>query len=329
MPRATPREPPQFHFSAKTFPKRQRVAAWREIFGRTVVNLDIEPIEPEFFFSDATVCRLPGLGILRGATAGIHMMHTRELIMDDDLSFMAAPTCHWTASQVGREAVLEPGDGVLMNNAEVGSMTLGSDARFRTFSVPLLALAPLTSNLDAAVARRIPADNAALRLLVGYLDGISQPSVLSDPDLQRLAPIHVCDLLAVALGATRDATGIAESRGVRAGRLAAAKAFVQRHLHRLDLRADTVASHLGVTPRYVHMLFETERHSFLQHVYAERLDRAKRMLLADPMQAVGAIALSAGFSDLSHFNRVFRQRFGCTPSDARAEARRPPQTEGR
>jgi AraC-like DNA-binding protein len=181
----------------------------------------------------------------------------------------------------------------------------------------LLALAPLTSNLEAAVARRIPADNAALKLLVRYLDAIAEPGALADPDLQRLAPTHVYDLLAVALGATRDAIAIAESRGVRAGRLAAAKAFVQQHLHQHDLRADAVAAHLGVTPRYVHVLFETERQSFLEYVYAERLDRAYRMLLADLARPVSTIALASGFADLSHFNRTFRRRFGRTPSDAR------------
>lgn len=326
MATARPGEPPQYHFSASAFPARQRLTAWREIFGRTVVNLDLEPLEPATFFSEAAVCQLPGLGILHGETAGIHMKHTRELILNDDLSFMAAPTCHWTASQIGREAVLEPGDGVLMNNAEVGSMTLGSDARFRTFRVPLQALTVLTSNLDAVVARRIPADNAALKLLVRYLDAISEPGALADPNLQRLAPTHIYDLLAVALGATRDAAAIAEGRGVRAGRLAAAKAFVERHLHRHDLRADAVAAHLAVTARYVHLLFEAEQQTFLEYVYAARLDRARRMLLADPARTVNSIALAAGFGDLSHFNRTFRRRFGCTPSDMRAEARRAEET---
>ena len=32
------------------------------------------------------------------------------------------------------------------------------------------------------------------------------------------------------------------------------------------------------------------------------------------------IALQAGFSDISHFNRLFRSRFGGTPSDVRVEA---------
>jgi AraC-like DNA-binding protein len=47
--------------------------------------------------------------------------------------------------------------------------------------------------------------------------------------------------------------------------------------------------------------------------------------LRDPRLAdrkVSEIAMEAGFSDLSHFNRSFRRRFGETPSFARAMATR-------
>jgi AraC-like DNA-binding protein len=37
---------------------------------------------------------------------------------------------------------------------------------------------------------------------------------------------------------------------------------------------------------------------------------------------ITGIAFSAGFSDLSHFNRAFRRAYGATPSDVRATARR-------
>src|SRR5215211_1254719 len=72
------------------------------------------------------------------------------------------------------------------------------------------------------------------------------------------------------------------------------------------------AAHLGVTPRYVHMLFATEAASFSEFVLAQRLVRAHQML-TDPRcigRPISAIAFDAGFSDLSHFNRTFRRRFG-------------------
>jgi AraC-like DNA-binding protein len=315
---------PIFRFSTDAFPERERMAAWREIFGRTVVNLDIEPLKPEEFRAEATVCQLPGLGVLRASSAGAHLSHSHDLILDDDLSFMAGPTCSYEASQQGRNPLLGPGDGVLMNNAEVGWMRLASPSRFTTFRVPVTAIKPLVPDLGAIIARRIPAGNAALKLLVGYLASALDTEALMTPELQQLVVSHVYDLLAVALGATRDAAAMAAGRGVPAARLRAAKAFVTQQLGRRDLSAATVAAHLGVTPRYVHMLFETETQSFSEFVLAQRLALARRML-TDPRwigRPISAIAFDAGFADLSHFNRTFRRCFGATPSEIRARAPR-------
>jgi hypothetical protein len=140
---------------------------------------------------------LPGLGVLRASSAAVHLTHSRELIVDDDLSFMAGPTCPYEASQHGCNPVLGPGDGVLMNNAEVGSMRLASASRFTTFRVPVTAIAPPVSDLGAAIARRIPAGNAALKLLVSYLASALDTEVLVTPELQQLAVTHVHSELGV------------------------------------------------------------------------------------------------------------------------------------
>jgi AraC-like DNA-binding protein len=298
-----------FQFSTKAIGRQAGLEAWREIFGRTVCSLDIDPIEPDAFVSDATICRLPGLGLLFAASSAVDLRHSRELIVDDDLSFMAAPTCRYTARQLGRTAELEAGAGVLMNNAEVGSMTLAAASRFITFRVPRAPMAALVGDLDAAVARPIPADNPALKLLVGYLNNARDTQALTTPELQRAAVAHIYDLLALALGATRETTEIAYGRGVRAARLRAAKALIARHIGRHDLSAATIAAHLNITPRYVHMLFETEGSSVAKFVTERRLADALRML-SDPCWAertISAIAFEAGFGDLSHFNRMFRR----------------------
>jgi transcriptional regulator GlxA family with amidase domain len=56
----------------------------------------------------------------------------------------------------------------------------------------------------------------------------------------------------------------------------------------------------------------------------KRLDRAVD-LLRDPRHAgkkIVDIAFATGFTDVSHFNRSFRRRFGDTPSGVRTTRRK-------
>ncbi|HEY0265114.1 MAG TPA: helix-turn-helix transcriptional regulator, partial [Rhizomicrobium sp.] len=74
-----------------------------------------------------------------------------------------------------------------------------------------------------------------------------------------------------------------------------------------------------LSARYVQQLLEGAGFSFSAYVRECRLDRARQML-CDPGLAhrrISDICGMAGFTDLSHFNRVFRARFGQTPKDAR------------
>jgi AraC-like DNA-binding protein len=316
---ATRHSPNTFRFSTEDYPERDRLAAWRDIFGRTVVNLNIEPLTVDLFHCDATVCARPGLGLLVGGMSGVHLSHSSDLIVDDDLSFMVGPTGDWTACQLGRNPVLGSGDGVLMWNAEVGSMSLPSDSRFTTFRVPVAAIAPLVPDVQAHIATRIPAQSMALRLLSRYLE-IFRDAPAMTPEMQHLAVSHVHDLLALTLGASPDAAEVAKGRGLRAARLRAIKTDIIENLARVDLSVAAIAAKHGVTPRYVQMLFEDEGTTFTAFTVKQRLARAHR-LLTDRRHArrtIGAIAFEVGFGDLSYFNRIFRRRFGATPSDVRA-----------
>jgi AraC-like DNA-binding protein len=324
-----PKPPPSdaasiFRFSTDTFPERERVAALRELVGRTIFKLDIAPLSGEGLRSEAMACQLPGLNVLHVRTSAVHTDRSRNLIADDDLAFLLASTCECSVSRRGRDPVLGPGDAALLGGPEPGTVTFAAEARFTTLRVPTAAIAPLVPDLASAFARRIPAGSAPLKLLVGYLASVLDTEALMPPELQQLAVTHVYDLLALAVGATRDAVAIAAGRGVRAARLHAAKAFVMQRLDRHGLSVASVAAHLGVTPRYVQMLFETEDASLSEFILAHRLLLARRKLM-DPRcidSPISAIAFDAGFGDLSYFNRTFRRRFGCTPSEVRAQVRR-------
>jgi AraC-like DNA-binding protein len=134
---------------------------------------------------------------------------------------------------------------------------------------------------------------------------------------------HVYDLVALALGATRDATEGAKLGGVRAARLRRIKSDIADNLSNGLSIAEVAARH-RLPVRYLQRLFEAEGTTFTEFLLDQRLARVHRMLI-DPRfadHAISMIAIDAGFHHLSYFNRAFRTRFGASPSDVRAQARR-------
>src|SRR6266481_76154 len=259
-------------FSTADYAPHERLDACREIYGRTLSKRDIEPLSAERFHTEATLRRMPGLGIVTARrSAAIYRL---------------------------------PGEYINVR-------------------APRRTLSPLVAGLDAAYGRPIPADNPALRLLTRYIGIIEETESLAAPDLQWQAVTHIHDLMALAIGATRDAAEIAKSRGARAARLRAIKEDIATWLDQPDLSVATIAARHRAKPRWVQRLFESEGTTFTEYVLAQRLVRAHR-LLTDPLyanQKVSTIALDIGFGDLSYFNRAFRRRYDMTPSDLRATAR--------
>jgi AraC-like DNA-binding protein len=107
-----------------------------------------------------------------------------------------------------------------------------------------------------------------------------------------------------------------------AARLQAIKSDVGRNLGDCTLTVGSVAARHGVTPRYIHKLFESEGVTFSQFVLGRRLAAAHRLLTDRHLdhRPVAAVAFDVGFGDLSYFNRTFRRRYNATPSEVRAQS---------
>jgi AraC-like DNA-binding protein len=306
--------------STHALPVRDRLPFWREVFGRKIVRIDIEPLSDAPFEADSTLRLLPGLRTISWRGSARRFLRTPELIADGDDSFALLINLAGGVafSQHGREVLLTEKDAVAILHDEPAAADVQKDAA--AIVMPRAALAPLVANIEDKGTRVIRHDNDALRLLLGYLKLLHGGLPLSTPELRHRVATHVHDLVAMAIGATGDGAAIAEERGVRAARLAAIKADIAGRLDRRDLDLASVAARQHVTPRYVQVLFEAEGITFSQFVLEQRLARAHQML-TDPRFAgwtVSTVALAAGFGDLSHFNRNFRRRYGATPSDVRA-----------
>jgi AraC-like DNA-binding protein len=162
----------------------------------------------------------------------------------------------------------------------------------------------------------------AVKLLARYLDGLQGGDAVGDEREARIFGEHLLDLIGMAIGVDGESRQLAERRGVRAVRHAAVLRDIERNIADSRLSAAAVAERLGVTPRYVHFLLEESGRTFSEHVLVRRL-KIVEDLLGDAEKGklkISAIARQAGFTDMSYFNRCFRNHFGDTPSGYRKRA---------
>ena len=268
---------------------------------------------------------MPGLRVLSGTTTAATYRRAVSKVEADDIALQFGSANDVSASLHQREAAIERYDAFLLPCGDRASIHLPHESRFITLRLPRAAIAQNVANLDDTYCTRMLAETPALCLLrryLGLLDDVTQAG--ATPDLRHSAVTHIYDLIAMSLGATRDAAEVAKGRGVRAARLKAVKDDILRNLANETLSIGAVAERHGVSPRYIQRLFEETGATFTEYLVAERLARAHR-LVSDPRvngRTLTEIAFGVGFSDLSYFNRAFRRRFGATPSDVRAQARR-------
>jgi AraC-like DNA-binding protein len=307
-------------FSSDDLPARDRLPAWRDFYGPRVNGADVEPVPDVPFRADVTLRALPGLGLTTTKSSPARYARTRRFLADGRDYFglhltFASDAC----GQRDREIDCGPSHAVLMNVAEAGWIVSPRSMQFWGLWFHRDKLAPLVVGLEDKVLQPLASDTDPMRYLVGYVRHLEKQQRLADPELAKLAAVHLRDLFVLLLGARRDDAVVAEGRGLRAARLQAIKRYIKSNLDNGRLTVGTVAAHHRVTPRYVQLLFEGEGITFSEYVLNKRLGRAHRML-SDPRYigwTVTAIALEAGFGDVSYFNRRFRRRYGAAPTDVR------------
>jgi AraC-like DNA-binding protein len=305
-------------FSTWDLPERERLDRWREEFGRRIIGVEIEPRALHApFYAEATLQALPGCRIAFCAGSAARLNRTPELAADGDdlIGLIVNLGPKVVMSQRGRDVPLQRGEATLVQ--ESAALTHG-DVRYYGLALPRPVLAARMTDLDASMMRAIPRSGTPLGLLVNYLDLIRKEPDLSLPEVRRCVVDHIHDLTALAFGANRDTKEHGLS-AIAAAHLAAALAHIAESFAELGLMVETVARRQGISSRYLQQLLEASGKSFTARVNELRLQKAFALLTNErhKKRRISDIALEAGFSDISHFNRLFRARFGDTPRGVR------------
>ncbi|HES75868.1 MAG TPA: AraC family transcriptional regulator, partial [bacterium] len=283
--------------------------------------LDVLPAKQTTPKLNASIWSVGDLTIGAFDGSAVKMVRTDALAQDcsDDLIMCIERKAHIRAAWGGtRERELAPGD-IHLWRADC-SMRVETKGGFSAFllAVPRVVLSNHGVDIDPFLHEGGLCGNMPeTRLLSRYTDTlISEIGALSRQSVERCA-VHVRDLVILALGGARDAAHLANGRSVRVARLCAIKSDIEARLTDPGLNVAWITKRHGISERYLRSLFADDHMSFTSFVLERRLMRA-HAALSQSGRSVSEIAYSCGFSDLSWFNRAFRQRFGMTPSEVRA-----------
>jgi AraC-like DNA-binding protein len=311
-----------YRFSTRVLPERMRIPLWRENFGRGIVHADIEPLSDVPFWAEATLQAIPGLRTLalQGSSMRFKRSQTSIVDGDDSIGFIVCSPGN-QLSQRGQEMEVRAGDAIAILHSEPVTVTYGEGLQLG-LAVPHDALAQRVRNVDSLTMRPVSHRTEALRLLKTYLKSAFKESALADPKLRDTVVTHIHDLLALTIDESGP-LGESNASAVVAARHSAILDHIATHFQDPGLRLEIVARCQGISPRYLQRLMGASGTSFTGCVNELRLQLAFKLLIEShaSTQRISDIALEVGFSDVSHFNRLFRARFGDSPRGVRCAGR--------
>jgi AraC-like DNA-binding protein len=113
----------------------------------------------------------------------------------------------------------------------------------------------------------------------------------------------------------------AESEVCEDGMLVAAQALICRRFAAADLTPGKIAQRLGCSRAHLYRIFARHGLTVAGYLREVRLERCRAALAgAGPHETIGDIAFRCGFDNPVHFTRLFRERFGVRPREARVAA---------
>ena len=217
------------------------------------------------------------------------------------------------------EGLRETGSAWFMH-ADVPSEGLTYGAHVLAINLPGKSLPSAVGHNNHLKPVALSSADPIIPLVKCYIEAAMNLPAASDPVLMTSVGKHLTELIAQALGPTRDAAEQVKQGGLKSARLQAVLREIEENYADPEFCVTDVAMKLNLSVRYVQDILHETGTGFTERVLELRLRQAQSLLCCAhaAMRKVSDIAFSCGFNNLSYFHRAFRRRFGVTPAGARA-----------
>ena len=306
------------HYSTRALAPADRHEAWRHRLSPSLAPLyETRPLEG--FDVESRDLQIGGVRIVDVAITAQHYERSHAALRASEADFLAVQfMAEGQARGVFGDRDFNHAAGSLLF-ADMALTSRHESTASRTAMLAVPRALALRLGIDPAAAHGTVVSGPSATLLGAHLLQLVEAAPMLPATRAEQLARSVLDLLVVAAdplvedGEMRDAA----SQSVA---LLRARAEIEARLGSPTLRAGDLARRLGMSRTSLHRLFAQEG-GVQAYIRERRLQAALRALQrAGDLEPIGAVAERLGFCDGAHLTRLFRTRFGMTPSDARAAA---------
>ena len=297
-------------FSTAEIDPSERRRFWRRLGVEDSDQRVVSP-QPAAAFSGALqLCSYGALALAHVTTTPSHGQSWDVSLRDPEHVFVQLQDAGATdVEQDGKRVRLDAGALTMLLGSRPYTISFDDASRFVVLKLPLPRATARIGDLAQFVGTCTTARDTLL--LAGFVHTLLAAEQLArQPSCDDAVGDVLLDLVAITYRRASQPPAPPATTGARWQRAIAD--FVDHHLGDPALGSPMIARRLGVTPRYVQMVFAGLGTTASAYIISRRLERAAKLLVSGGDQ-VAEVAFQVGFADLSYFYRSFRKRYGVSP----------------
>lgn len=309
-------------FSISADERRPKVEAWRHTLCQAFGPIEVGFNSREDFSGFVRTYRRQELQFNEICYRGQTLERTAKNLAGFDqeyFTFSRTVSGPLHFEQNGGQSIVNPGSLVLLN--QTSPYKAFTNACYHAFSVsiPKKLLQQRAPRIGPFYKLDAAHDSPRGQLLANFVQHLSEGiGGWTEPEFMALRE-QLLDLIVLLMVDDRSKPVSSEESSVKAAHRERAMAYIKYNHRNAQLNPQSVAAACGISVGYLHKIFQAVDLRVEHFLYTQRLETCKSFLLNPQYRhySVQQIAYQSGFNHPSHFSRLFKEKFGVSPSDFR------------